>query len=89
MNAYKECIPPPKKKCFAVLVYGRGQGCNNRPRGRGLGPGSAARSISSTGTRESVKIGIFSGGQYHYCHTLITAIAANGPCVDLFGLRTC
>ena len=50
-----------------------------------VGPGSAARNTSRTSRRESVEIETFSAGQYYYCHPLLIA---DGPCLDLFGLRT-
>ena len=39
--------------------------------GVGVGLGSAAGSTSSTSRRKSSKIGIFSDGQYDFCHLLI------------------
>ena len=53
--------------------------------GVGVGPGSAART-TRTSRRESIQTGTFSAGQYYSCHTLFIA---DGPCLDLYGLRTC
>ena len=50
-----------------------------------VGPGSAAGKTSRTSRRESGGIETFSAGQYYYCHPLFIA---NGPCLNLFGLRT-
>ena len=42
--------------------------------GVGVGPGSAARSTSSTKGKASIKIGRFSGGQYKYSHEIVTPL---------------
>ena len=42
-------------------------------RGVGVGPGTAAHSISSASRRESIKIEIFSGGRYYSCNPRIIA----------------
>ena len=74
----------PKKTCFAFVLRKGGAAIINQ--GDGVGPGSAARNIGRTSTWESIEIGTFSAAQYQYCHP---RIIADGPCLDLFGLRTC
>ena len=77
---------PPARTCFALVGLRKG-GDAIINQGVGVEPGSAARNTySRTSRRESIKIGTFPAGQYHYCHTLLIA---DGPCLDLFGLRTC
>ena len=74
--------PHPTDLVLGILVVsGKAVAIVNH--GAGVGPGSA-RSISSASRRESIKIGIFSGGQY--CHPFIIS---DGSCLYLFGLRTC
>ena len=71
-NATMTMKHTPPRTCFAFLVYGKGGGVAIINPGVGVASGSAAGNSGRTSSRESIKLGTFSAGQYYYCQSTDT-----------------